>query len=559
MPRPRLNQLFITAVVVFIALLAISGRSQAPAPPRRTILSRIAPPAIERGISPDISHAPGTRETRRRQSVRVASSVLDRVGTAGTRYRAGRVIVKFRDGVSAGSRAATVSTVSARSTMSPRAANQNFDIVQIGTASDAEAVARAFRSRPEVQYAQAAYRVQPHLVPNDAYYATQWNLPAIGMETAWDIQPAAGSQITVAVLDTGIAFTSATAQFNAGAFSIDSEGNIGPPGFGGTDYPALGNLTLQFVAATELGPSTRFVAPRDFIWNDVLPLDFDGHGTHVSGTIAQLTNNRHNGLGDVANGGGTAGVAFNVKLMPVKVITTAWDDIFSSPNVGTDEVVAQGIRYAADNGARIINMSIGRIGPANCGSNPNQDGCAPVVEDAVTYAVSKGSFVVISAGNSFAEGNPTEVLAELASRIPGAVSVGAVNMARGRASYSSTGTYIELAAPGGEFEGFGNDGGILQQTLDLDLTETFTRPPSQFGPPRFDSLQYFFFAGTSQAAPHVSGVAAMLMQQGITSPTAIEAALERFATDLGPPGRDAFFGFGLVDARNTLRGLGLAR
>jgi serine protease len=313
------------------------------------------------------------------------------------------------------------------------------------------------------------------------------------------------------------------------------------------------------VAATELGPSTRFVAPRDFIWNDVLPLDLDGHGTHVTGTVGQLTNNAASGLGDVANRGGTAGVAFNVKVMPVKVLSGAWDDIFGSPNKGTDDVVALGIRYAADNGAQIINLSLGRTGPANCGVDQSQSGCAPAIEDAIRYAVGKGSFVVIAGGNAFAEGNPTEVLAEIASRIPGAVSVAAVNRGKGHASYSTSGSYIELAAPGGQFAGFGSTGGILQQTLDLDLVETYDRPPSQFGPPRFDGLAYFFFIGTSQAAPHVSGLAAMLMQQGITAPAAIEAALERFATDIGATGRDSFFGFGLVDARNTLRGLGLAR
>jgi subtilisin family serine protease len=82
---------------------------------------------------------------------------------------------------------------------------------------------------------------------------------------------------------------------------------------------------------------------------------------------------------------------------------------------------------------------------------------------------------------------------------------------------------------------------------------------SSFIAPRFDVLGFSFYEGTSMATPHVAGVAAMLMQQGITDPAAIEAALEKFATDLGDPGRDSTFGFGLVDARNTLRGLGLAK
>jgi serine protease len=80
-----------------------------------------------------------------------------------------------------------------------------------------------------------------------------------------------------------------------------------------------------------------------------------------------------------------------------------------------------------------------------------------------------------------------------------------------------------------------------------------------YGPPRFDALAYYAFIGTSMAAPHVSGVAAMLMQQGITDPAAIEAALERFADDLGTPGKDDTFGYGLINARKTLRGLGVAR
>src|SRR5204863_9619153 len=96
----------------------------------------------------------------------------------------------------------------------------------------------------------------------------------------------------------------------------------------------------------------------------------------------------------------------------------------------------------------------------------------------------------------------------------------------------------------------------------LGLVETWTLPLSQFTAPRFDVLQYFYFIGTSQATPHVSGVAAMLVQQGFTDPGAIEAALEKFAIDPSSRNqrngtRDNDVGFGEINARNTLRGLGL--
>src|SRR4029453_9448081 len=111
-----------------------------------------------------------------------------------------------------------------------------------------------------------------------------------------------------------------------------------------------------------------FVAPRDLIWENTPPVDLEGHGTLVSGTIGELTD----------NGTGLAGVAFNVRLMPVKVLSGNWDEIFNSPVVATDDVVARGIRYAADNGAQVINMSLGRSGAA---------GSAPSVQEGAPYSV----------------------------------------------------------------------------------------------------------------------------------------------------------------------------
>jgi serine protease len=494
-------------------------------------------PAIDRGLVERVSQAPDSPETKLRASIHALNGPAERTGSTGAPYLAGKLIVKFRDGTSQASRLSALSERRAKQTTQPSFAN--FDVVTLDQDEDVEAAARALAVRSDVEYAQPAYRVHAHFTPNDPLYSRQWNLPDIDIERAWDIQPDAGSTITVAILDTGVAFTDVTRSYRARAFRVDADGDVvlGGPG---VQYPALGDLTLAFVAAPELGPSSRFVSPHDFIWDNDVPVDLSGHGTHVSGTVGQLTNNNV----------GVAGVAFNVKLMPVKVLDSEWDVIFSAPHVATDDTVARGIRYAADNGAKVINMSLGRTGTA---------GSAPVVEDAIRYAVGKGAFLVLSGGNEFEDGNPTEVLAEIANRVRGAVSVAAVDRNHDRAFYSSTGNYIELAAPGGSFRGFPNEGGILQQTLDLGFVETFTSPPSRFVAPRFDIVAYFYFTGTSMAAPHVSGVAAMLMQQGITSPVAVEAALERFATDRGAPGRDNDFGFGEISARNTLFGLGLAK
>ncbi len=185
-----------------------------------------------------------------------------------------------------------------------RSAWANFDIVDIPADADPEAAAAAMRARPDVEYAQPRYLNHAMARPNDTLYGNQWNFPAIDMERAWDIQPGATSDIIVAVLDSGMAFRDVTIRYNS-RFPF----RVTP---GGPLYPALGVVDVPFAAAPELGAigSTRFVSPRDFIWDDDLPVDLDAHGTHVAGTVGQLTN----------NGNGTAGMAYNVRLMPVKVI-----------------------------------------------------------------------------------------------------------------------------------------------------------------------------------------------------------------------------------------------
>ena len=542
------------AAIVVACGLVLTLRGQTANDARLQILEHVGLPGIDEGMIADESHTPSSPQTRARAALR-ESLLQDRVGASGGHYRAGRVIVRFRDGTQMSERREAAREASRTGEIADRPSYADFDIVRIDPAEDAEAAADVMRQRPDVQYAQAAYRVHAlaPFVPNDPFYSEQWNLPLINMEKAWEIQPQAGSSITVAVVDTGMAYTNATITATLPAFR-NSRGVL---------YPALGRVTIPYSAAPQLvspSASSRIVAPHDFVNETSTPLDFEGHGTHVSGTVGQLTNDSI----------GTAGVAFNVKLMPVKVLASEWDLLFAgltniSNTGGTDDDVARGIRYAADNGAKVINMSLGSSGPPNCATNSRQPDCSPVIEAALRYAVGKGCFVSVAAGNEFEENvapfgkNPTSILAEIASRIPGVVSVAAVDRAKAHSYYSSTGSYIELAAPGGSERGFGRSGFVFQQTFDFNFTDTFLLPPAQFRAPRFDVFGYIGYIGTSMAAPHVAGVAAMLMQQGITDPAAIEEILEKTAVDLGTPGRDDIFGFGLVDARAALRGLGLAK
>jgi len=409
-------------------------------------------------------------------------------------FAPGRIVVKTVGGAGSAALKSLAARLGAPSISYP--ANADFSIVTLPADADVVAAAAELAAQPGVVYATPDPVAILAYVPNDPLYQYQWGLQRIGMERAWDINPGANAEMIVAIIDSGMAY------LDQGAYR---------------QAPDLAGAT--------------FVSPHDFIWDDDTPVDLDGHGTHVAGTIGERT----------GNGVGVAGIAFNVAFMPIKVVSGPWDEAMGAPNVGTASLVAIAIRYAADHGAKVINLSLGF----------DQD--VPPVKDAILYAIDKGAFVAAAAGNSGDAGSPPFYPAAYAPSVPGLVAVGAVDFAFNRAYYSNSNDYVEIAAPGGDItadlnhDGYGD--GILQQTIDQQLASEGI----------FDQFGYFFFQGTSMSTPHVSGLAALLMNQGVTNPKAVEWAIEHFATDVGVPGRDNDTGFGVINPRNTLRGLGVSR
>jgi serine protease len=296
------------------------------------------------------------------------------------------------------------------------------------------------------------------------------------------------------------------------------------------------------VATNQDLAAARLVSPYDFVFWEGPVVDFEGHGTHVAGTIGQDTN----------NGIGEAGVAYNARIMPVKVCLSFWDLQFFRSGLGEtgapppdaggcpDDAVASGIRYAADNGAKVINVSLGGFG------------AAPALQEALQYAVQKGAFVALAAGNGYEAGNQVEYPATYAAEIDGVMSVGSVGRSSQRAYYSGTASNVEIAAPGGDVR----DGGLAGLVWQSSLVSADSTPGTVLFP-RFDRYIDTPSQGTSMAAPHVAGVAALLMSQGVTNPAGVEALIKATAIDLGPAGRDDEYGYGLIQPRTALRGFGL--
>lgn len=347
-----------------------------------------------------------------------------------------------------------------------------------------EALAR-LRRDSGVAFVEPAYDRWINLVPNDPLYPQQWNLDLIRAAEAWDVTTGT-RDVVVAVLDSGIAY--------------DTRG--------------------QFCAAEDFAADT-FVPGFNVLLDAPDALDDNGHGTHVAGTIAQGVNN---GIGGV-------GVAPTVKLMPVKVCESYWNEQTGSMDGRCSSFdVAEGIFWAVDQGADVINLSLGGFSGSG------------VELDALLYAEQRGVVVVAAAGNA---GRGT---LNYPAAFPTVLSVGAVSPFGQIAPYSNSGAGLDVVAPGGLDVNSDRiltpDEGVVQETLN----------PARRYPFNLCDIEFRAFQGTSMAAPHVAAVAALVLSTGTTvSPQEVREVIRRTAQDLGAPGYDPFYGFGLLDAGAAVR------
>lgn len=296
-----------------------------------------------------------------------------------------------------------------------------------------------FAEHPDSIYAEPNYLLLPNRVPNDTLYTRyQWNLPMIGMEQTWEMTRGS-SDVVVAVVDTGV--------------------DLHHPEFKG-----------------------KLVPGYNVLGDNNVPQDDNGHGTHVSGIIAARTNNAE----------GVAGMSWNSKIMPVKAI--------GADGSGTAFDIAQGIRWATDHGADVINLSVGNYTPS------------AALKEACAYAFAHDVVLIAATGNDNTDqpGYP--------AAYPEVLGVSAVDHVKRRAEFSNYGDYVDVVAPG------------------VDIASTYI------------SSDYAALSGTSMACPHVTALASLIRSVNPNLPNRkVIEIIQKTAIDLGAPGKDPLFGYGLIN------------
>ena len=416
----------------------------------------------------------------------------------------GRLVVRFKHRIDAAARAATLRA--ANVTRVQRVGGADVVAPRAGT-SPAQALGTLRRHRA-VAWVERSLLARAAYVPNDSgvasaagpaagWVAVQWELTGpygINAPTAWSqasrLGGSGGRDVTVAVLDSGVAYKTR-----------------GP-----------------YARSPDLAP-TRFVRGFDLIDNDPYPSDEFGHGTFVASIVAATANNAY----------GTVGVAYRSRIMPVRVL-----DFEGKSDAAT---IARGLRYAVDHGADVINLSLELFDAPPLPPTPRSVMTSKTVREALRHARSKGVVVVSAAGNSFDLRVPGKLYDTLAINVGGTTEHGCLG------SYSNHGPGMDLVAPGGGFDApLRGDARCAPEAIpgrDISGVSFKTTAPRQF-----EMLPGF--RGTSSAAPHVTGLVALVLASHVLdanpTPKDVERHLERTARDLGKPGHDRYYGAGLIDA-----------
>ena len=402
----------------------------------------------------------------------IAALLTPAAAAAAADYVPGEVVVKYEDG-------------SAR-------------VHQIRDGDTVKETVAELREDPDVTYAHANHIARAaQFTPDDPAFRRQWNLHepwGIAMPEAWSLAAAAGAPggrgALVAVLDSGVAF----------------------------------ERYKRYRRAPDLRRKT-FVRGYDFIDRDRHPNDVFGHGTHVSGTIAQATN----------NGVGTAGIAYGARIMPLRVLDSAGS--------GDSLAIAKAIRYAARHRADVINLSL----EFELDVVPSE---IPEILAAVRFANRRGVLIVAAAGNGFGR------RVAYPARADQVIAVGATTRNGCQSDYSNRGSDLDLTAPGGGVDAAPQASEELQYCHPDDATDWIYQQTFRGGSVRVFGLPGGY-EGTSMAAPHVGGIAALVIASGKLgpnpSPDTVRNHIQATARDLGTPGFDVRYGHGLVDAARALR------